>query len=33
LDVILPENYEKYQIEGVTFEKYDEDGLSLNKKK
>lgn len=26
LEVVIPEDYEKYQIKGVEFEKYDEDG-------
>jgi hypothetical protein len=33
LDVVLPENYENYEIQGVKFEKFNEEGLSIDKKK
>jgi hypothetical protein len=29
LDVVLPENYENYEIQGVKFEKFNEEGLSI----
>ena len=32
LDTVIPENYEKYEIEGVEFVKYDEDGNRLDQK-
>ncbi len=32
LDVLIPENYESYEIEGLKFEKYDENGLPLSQK-
>lgn len=32
LDVVLPENYENYEIQGVKFEKFNEEGLSYDKK-
>ena len=32
LDVLIPENYENFEIEGLKFEKYDENGLPLSQK-
>jgi hypothetical protein len=32
LDVLIPENYENFEIEGIKFEKYDENGLPLSQK-
>ena len=32
LDIVLPENYDEYQIDGVDFVKYDDDGIRIDEK-
>lgn len=32
LEVVLPENYDNYEIQGVEFIKYDDDGIRVDEK-